>query len=394
MLVLLELPLLVLFSALIPAVVVTAADSTPSCDCYETDADSVFTQHEFHDFRTITPVASAPPLPSVLPQELDPTPDNYTTEPGIGNAQAGWIQSNDWTDYWATMDWGKLPTGDFPIRMQNSLANVYISGSDVDTDATSKLVLRTHRFSNFQSAAEVESLHKNLLYASIRIRARVTGASGAVAGLFIYQNGQNESDIEILTRDNNNEIRYSNQPVVDDQGNEISGASTSVDMATGTEIDGTNEPDKKIKRARQKYGDVKWDDWHTHRIDWTEGKSSWYVDGEHYLDKEYGVPTVASYFVMNMWSDGGVWSGNMTVGDTAYMEIEWVEMAFNTSGPDDLSARDLHKRADKPACQTMCTIDGVQVVGNPEIAAAASVAVKYTMLFGGVVLAMLGMGIL
>lgn len=95
-----------------------------------------------------------------------------------------------------------------------------------------------------------------------------------------------------------------------------------------------------------------------------------------------------------MWSDGGVWSGNMSVGDTAYMEIEWVEMAFNTSGPDDLSSRDLHKRAGQPECQTMCTIDGVTVVGNPEIAAAASVAVKYTMLFGGVVFTMLGMGVL
>lgn len=393
MLSLTELPLLALLGTLLPTVVLGATTSNPNCDCYETDAESVFTQHEFHDFRTITPIASTPPLPSALPQELDPTPENYTTELGIGSAQAGWLQSNDWTDYWATMDWGKTPTSDFPVRMQNSLANVYISGSDVDANATSKLVLRTHRLPTFQSSAEVESLHKNLLYASIRIRARVTGASGAVAGLFIYKNGQNESDIEILTRDNNNEIRYSNQPVVDDSGNEIQGASTSVDLATGTEVDGTEDPNSKVKR--QSYGDIRWDDWHTHRIDWTEGKSSWYVDGEHYLDKTYGVPTVASYFVMNMWSDGGVWSGNMSVGQTAYMEIEWVEMAYNTSGPDDLSERDLSRRADsKPECQTMCVIDGVQNVGEPELGAAASVAVKYTMLFGGVVIAMFGMGIL
>lgn len=54
------------------------------------------------------------------------------------------------------------------------------------------------------------------MYASVRIRARVYGAPGAVAGLFIYANGRNESDIEILTRDDESVIRYSNQPVVDE----------------------------------------------------------------------------------------------------------------------------------------------------------------------------------
>jgi len=58
---------------------------------------------------------------------------------------------------------------------------------------------------------------RNILHASIRIRARVYGAAGAVAGLFIFQNDHNESDIEILTRDDPTEIWYSNQPVVDDR---------------------------------------------------------------------------------------------------------------------------------------------------------------------------------
>jgi hypothetical protein len=57
---------------------------------------------------------------------------------------------------------------------------------------------------------------KNLLYASTRIRARVVGDDGAVAGLFYYRDGNNESDIEILTRDETSAIRYSNQPVVDE----------------------------------------------------------------------------------------------------------------------------------------------------------------------------------
>jgi hypothetical protein len=88
--------------------------------------------------------------------------------------------------------------------------------------------------------AELESEQKNLLHSSIRARLRVIpnglsntsapstyfplsstapGANtthpvdpGAVLGLFTYGNDANESDIEILTRDHLNRIRYMNQP--------------------------------------------------------------------------------------------------------------------------------------------------------------------------------------
>lgn len=135
---------------------------------------------------------------------------------------------------------------------------------------------------------------KNLFYASLRFRARVHGAPGAVAGLFLFRNDQNESDIEILTRDLPAEIRFSNQPVVDTAGNEITGASTSVNLNTGVQLDGSVDPDV----LRRRSADVHWDEWHTYRLDWLRGRNSWFVDGKHYLDKKYGVPTVPSYLVM------------------------------------------------------------------------------------------------
>lgn len=138
------------------------------------------------------------------------------------------------------------------------------------------------------------SRQKNLFYASLRIRARVHGAPGAVAGLFVFQNNQNESDIEILTRDLPSEIRYSNQPVVDSSGNEIVGASTSVNLNTGAKLDGSEDPDV----LRRSTPNVRWDQWHTHRLDWVHGRNSWFVDGKHYLDKAYGVPSVPSYLVL------------------------------------------------------------------------------------------------
>lgn len=135
---------------------------------------------------------------------------------------------------------------------------------------------------------------KNLFYASLRFRARVHGAPGAVAGLFLFRNDQNESDIEILTRDLPAEIRFSNQPVVDKIGNEITGASTSVNLDTGAKLDGSEDPDVLRRRST----DVRWDGWHTYRLDWVRGRNTWFVDGKHYLDKKYGVPTVPSYLVM------------------------------------------------------------------------------------------------
>jgi beta-glucanase (GH16 family) len=271
--------------------------------------------------------------------------------------------SDEFTSSWSIQDWGKEPTSEFPIRMQNSRSNVYFVSAD-SRNSSSKMVMRTHRFDQFHSSAEIESVVQNILYASIRVRARVYGASGAVAGFFTYRNGRNESDIEILTRDDPTEIRYSNQPVTDDRGDEIRGSSTKVNMTSQDTTDGTQA--EKLKKRKTPTAQIKYDDWHTHRMDWVHGESSWFVDGEHFLDKKYGVPTVASSFIMNLWSDGGVWSGNMTKGKSAYAEIEFVEMAFNTTGDDRGSANSKVRRATRNKCDRICVIDDVAVVGTPE----------------------------
>jgi hypothetical protein len=62
------------------------------------------------------------------------------------------------------------------------------------------------------------------------------------------------------------------------------------------------------------------------------------------------VPTVSSSLILNMWSDGGVWSGAMKEGDEARLEIEWVEMVFNTS-----TKQSLGKRCD--ACEVVYKVD-------------------------------------
>lgn len=166
---------------------------------------------------------------------------------------------------------------------------------------------------------------QNILYASARIRMRVSGAPGACAGVFFYQNDHNESDIEILTRDDPSVIRYSNQPVLDDDGEPIPGASAAIDLNNDSTIANLEKRDADA---------VRWDEWHTHRLDWVSGLSTWYIDGVKIHEKTYGVPTVPSLFMMNMWGDGGQWTGEMEPEEEARMEVEWVEMVFNVSGLD------------------------------------------------------------
>lgn len=72
--------------------------------------------------------------------------------------------------------------------------------------------------------------------------------------------------------------------------------------------------------------------------------------------------------MQNLWSDGGVWSGNMTKGESAYMEIEFIEMAFNVSGNNRGYSGRKVKRGKSHKCGKICVIDDVAVVGTPESA--------------------------
>lgn len=174
------------------------------------------------------------------------------------------------------------------------------------------------------------------------------GSPGAVAGLFTFSSNTHESDIELLTRDAVDTIRYTNQPSVDKDGNAIPQASQEV----------TGLADR--------------ENWHTHRLDWTQGKTQWWLDGNVTASSTYSVSSVPGYLVLNMWSDGGSWSGNMSVGGQAVLQIQWVEMVFNTSGAREGYAGEQkravmwEKRADK-GCKTICRIDGVQTLGTPEV---------------------------
>ncbi|KAL4916786.1 concanavalin A-like lectin/glucanase domain-containing protein [Aspergillus aurantiobrunneus] len=258
-----------------------------------------YTHRIFHDFRS-----------------LDDSGGLYSSEPArIANdedssaapIQPGYLTSDGFVRDFAIQTWGSPAGEDSPLRKQYSNRNVYIA-RDEDT-FTTKLVLRAYRNEHFVSSGEIDTKLSNIFHASIRVRARVRGDPGACAGLFTYFDDDNESDIEILTRDATDHIRYTNQPGLDENGNEIPEASSNVVMANG----------------------AVWTDWNDHRLDWTPELSAWYLNGELAVTKTYGIPRNPSSFIMNMWGDGGSWSGAMSIGSAAYFEIQWIDILFNVS---------------------------------------------------------------
>ena len=69
--------------------------------------------------------------------------------------------------------------------------------------------------------------------------------------------------------------------------------------------------------------------------------------------KTVNVPTKPAVLAVNMWSDGGEWSGRMKVGGRATMDVQWIEVVYNTTE----GRRDRQGKG--------CRVDG-GVLGMPE----------------------------
>lgn len=333
----------------------TPKDNSPDCNCYvvksgdNSETPNYFQYYRFYDFRN-------------LPDALSESPP-LVNDSVIAGQQPIWqpslFNSDAWNADWGIQNWSKPATSDFPTPMNNSLANIYL----LEEDNTSFLTLRTSKQETYQTAGEIENMQKNLMHVSMRMYGRVRGDKGAVAGFFTFFDDENETDIEILTDDPTDQIRYTNQPSVDKEGNEIAAAS----------VGPTDLPS--------------WEDWQTHRIDWLDKRSFWYLNNKQVAANSYSVPRKPSFLTLNMWSDGGEWSGNMTEGGSAEFQIQWIEMTFNTSGPytgakgGEKRSVELEKR--KEGCKTVCKIDDVAQIGTPEIVhqgGASGMAVSWAML--------------
>ncbi|KAI1329476.1 concanavalin A-like lectin/glucanase domain-containing protein [Xylariaceae sp. FL0255] len=287
--------------------------SGASCDCWTATSSSsaVFQNRSFFDFRDI----ANPYVPANI------TDKSSDADSGVTNS---YFSSSDWTDTWSIQSWGNSG-GDSAYYKQNSQNNVYISPNDGSSGSTgsSYLTLRTTRNSAYQSIAEIDSVATNYNYLTMRMLARTTGSAGACTALFTYDGNTDpvqEADIEILTREPTDTINYTNQPGGTD----------------GATVDATLP------------GGAEWSDWLVLRYDWTPGSSEWYVNGELAATIDIQTPTAGLSVILNAWGDGGSWTGVMPVGGQALLDVQWLDIAYNTT--DD---KNVH------TCSSTCSIDSL-----------------------------------
>ncbi|KAL5339956.1 concanavalin A-like lectin/glucanase domain-containing protein [Aspergillus crustosus] len=311
------------------------------CDCYLVSGPDpgYFTSYRFWDFRNISLPQQQPDPVLDLEFKLEPDSDaSPLSTADLWEAQTIPLSSTPFSTDWAAQSWGRQKTTDSIIPMVNSHTNAFFARHP-DYHGTSQLVLRTTRFEDSSSTAEIESHHGNFFHCSLRVRMRLMSREavshepwdpttvennvprGACAGIFTYRSATCESDVEFLTSDPLNTIHYANQPDYDAANNiMIPGASKVV----------TDVP-------------APWSSWVTHRMDWLVSETRWYAGGELQANLSLSVPDRPSILALNIWTDGGIWTGDMRIDESVYMGIEWIELAFNTSTAD-LSSIEVNQR--------------------------------------------------
>ncbi|CZS92962.1 related to xyloglucan endo-transglycosylase-like protein [Rhynchosporium graminicola] len=259
------------------------------------------------DFRDIAGALDLPPL--------------ITNASLATNASAtlSFFEDETWKSEWVVQNWNNTDSlgKDTPVFMVNTANNVYIERSNSSSSShRSHLTLRTARHPSFQSVAEIVSFSKSYHQLSLRLLARVIGSPGACAGIFTYHgrsipSSVQEADIEILTSDPRNRVHFTNQPFVNAAGNDVPQATVNSTVSS----DGRRD----------------WTAWNVFRFDWEEKRSVWFINGEKVAELAFHVPRDPSALILNMWSDGGVWTGEMDHFEQAYLQIQWIELVYNTS---------------------------------------------------------------
>jgi hypothetical protein len=329
------------------------------CDCFTISGpDPGYYQHyKLWDFRTVSfdrRIDSILPPPGVGDSDDEEFADEDDTESFAheGNGQSMWFFETTFDKDWMSQEWDRPGNSRAPVDMINSKRNVFFTRNyELDDPHATYLALRTTRHEHYTSTAEIETRVRNIYRCSLRVRLRILPASisisspsnvsndsswqpsipalnnvpglvansttastgerphpGACVGIFTYHARNCESDIEILTSDPSYRVRYANQPDYDPVTDEmIPGASTVADLP------------------------VPWTHWSTHRLDWLNDASRWWVDDSIQDSKTYRVPNLQSRLVINLWSDGSVWTGDMALGDSILLGIEYIELAYNRS---------------------------------------------------------------
>jgi beta-glucanase (GH16 family) len=317
-------------------------DKDAECACFlvNDSTTTYYTQHLFLDFRQLSQYAG---VPDVITDAADAADAPYSSE---------YFEKNNWTDIWDIQTWDNSYgpdeglSNDAGVLMVNSRSNVYIEeNKDRDAGSDTYLTLRTKRVPDFQTAAEFQSTPGNFQFVSMRMLARTIGSAGAVTGMFTYRDETGkladiqESDIEMLTRGPRNKIQYTNQPSYTEDGGHIPEATRN-----------STTPD--------------WTNWVEHRLDWTPEVVVWYVDKKEVSRIQFQTPKKASDLHFSAWSDGGTWSGNMSMDHEALQQIQWIEILYNTTDEGILKRHATLEKREEDGCKVVCSIDDSDETGK------------------------------
>ncbi|KAI1378233.1 glycoside hydrolase family 16 protein [Hypoxylon crocopeplum] len=348
---------LVVISSLAPLSVAAYPEvSSDRCNCFLTNGSNSnwFTTHKFFDFRDKLDDVAVPAL-------IDDPDDSSQASP-----TNNYLQSNEWADYWTLQSWNNTASlgstvSDASTLMVHSPNNVYFEkNEDENAGSNTYLTLRTARLEDYQSSSEFESTIRDYHYLSVRMYARTNGAPGAVTAMFTYKdNGDStdlasvqESDLEIRTLDPPDYIQYTNQPSYTSQGQDLAEATRNVTI-----------PNRRD-----------WTNWAVYRMDWSPDNTTWFIDGDQVASISFQTPRDPSTVIFNAWSDGGSWTGNMSVGQEAHLQVQWIELVYNTTGATGTrKIKDRRSSSETPShiekrdegfCYNVCSIDETSTVGT------------------------------
>lgn len=221
--------------------------------------------------------------------------------------------SGDELDDWEVQDWGTNATTrgtETLLAKQNDPSNAWIQGG--------LLQMRQKAYSDQDKAdgkpvsiAEIVTRREDILYGSFRARYKIVVQKhtngGAVSGFFFYHGDASETDIEILTREDDTTVHYSQQPTYD------------------YDTDTSNEDASLTDNLS-----VPWTELQEHRWDWRPDITRFYQDGQEAAKLTINIPQRKGKIMINIWADGGNWSGRPADKDVI-MEIQTIELFFNTS---------------------------------------------------------------
>ncbi|PWW75614.1 Glycoside Hydrolase Family 16 protein [Tuber magnatum] len=237
------------------------------------------------------------------------------------------------------------------IARKNEAGNVWIKGG--------KLHLRQKGHKKDDrgpvSVAEVHSRRTDLYHGSFRAKYKVTvdkkAEGGTVAGFFFYYDDEDETDVEILTKDGDKTIRYTQHPAYDN-------------------VTDSTVPDATFQIPLEK----PWSKMQEHRFDWVPAKTTFFQDNSAVKEMTRNVPKHEGKVMINLWANNGSWSGPPSTSDVK-MEMEYIMIYFNTSASQSGNDRNFNsacEAAGGPENKTICWINDKSGVDSEDSKVALS----------------------